>query len=310
MITGDSSNIGDTADYAFLFSGDSMINLGSLGGTLSAGLAINSTGEVVGYSALNNNVGTDAFLYSNGAMTDIEYPGAFDTYAYSINDSGQIVGLYRIGTAGTSQAFLYSNGTFTDLGIVGSAQAINNAGQIAGYGSFSDGLRAFLYSGGVTTELGAPLSGQFCYSSGANGINNLGQVVGGEIWNDVVTLCGETYNEHAFVYDDGTLTDIGMLGGSYPLASAQSINDVGQVVGTSSTTPWSPTLSAAKSHAFLYSNDVMQDLNSLIDPRSPLATYVTLTDATAINNNGVITANGLDSRTGSSKHAYVLTPAP
>ena len=35
MITGDSSNIGDTADYAFLFSGDAMINLGSLGGTLS-----------------------------------------------------------------------------------------------------------------------------------------------------------------------------------------------------------------------------------------------------------------------------------
>src|SRR5689334_17742521 len=64
------------------------------------------------------------------------------------------------------------------------------------------------------TELGT-LSGGF---STANGINNLGQVVGQSDY-------------HAFLYSGGHLTDLGALpGGNYSWANA--INDNGQIVGT------------------------------------------------------------------------------
>jgi hypothetical protein len=50
----------------------------------------------------------------------------------------------------------------------------------------------------------------------------------------------------------------------------------------------------------------MIDLNTL-DVGSPLAVYVTLTEAVDINDNGWIVANGIDSRTGNT-HAYLLKP--
>jgi hypothetical protein len=53
----------------------------------------------------------------------------------------------------------------------------------------------------------------------------------------------------------------------------------------------------------------MQDLNTFIDPASPLALYVTLTEGRAINDSGSILVNGVDSRTGQT-HAYLLSTAP
>lgn len=49
----------------------------------------------------------------------------------------------------------------------------------------------------------------------------------------------------------------------------------------------------------------MRDLNSLVDPASPSASFVTLTDAAAINCNGDIAANGMDARD-QRTHAYLL----
>jgi hypothetical protein len=48
------------------------------------------------------------------------------------------------------------------------------------------------------------------------------------------------------------------------------------------------------------------DLNTLVDPTDALAPYVTLQEATAINDSGWIVANGVDSRGGN--FAYLLTP--
>jgi hypothetical protein len=60
--------------------------------------------------------------------------------------------------------------------------------------------------------------------------------------------------------------------------------------------------------AFLYRNGTMIDLNTL-DTTSALATYVSLTSAQAINDNGWIVADGVDSRTGQ-QHVYLLSPVP
>ena len=74
-------------------------------------------------------------------------------------------------------------------------------------------------------------------------VNASGQVVG---------MAGVgTGTARAFLYSNGTMTDLGTLGGSYSRANA--INDSGQVAGTA-TTPAGPD------HAFLYSNGMMTDI--------------------------------------------------
>jgi probable HAF family extracellular repeat protein len=59
---------------------------------------------------------------------------------------------------------------------------------------------------------------------------------------------------HAFFWQSGTFTDLGMLGQS---PSATSINDAGQVVGTFTTG------SPAMPHSFLWQNGVWQDLGTM-----------------------------------------------
>ena len=110
-------------------------DLGTLGalasGTHSLANCINDNGDVVGWFYTGSGA-QDAFLYSGRIMEDLG-PG----YANGINNSGQIVG------SKNSQAFLYDDGTMYNLNSLlapGSrwnlydATAVNNKGQIVGYG--------------------------------------------------------------------------------------------------------------------------------------------------------------------------------
>jgi probable HAF family extracellular repeat protein len=176
----------------------------------------------------------------------------------AINDSGQIVGNSALapGSADPVHAFLYQNGVMTDLGTLENsngtsfAQAINNSGQIAGG---SDGIpggrRPFLYSGGQMTDLGT-LPG-YMGSASAFGINNRGQVVGADNLSD--RLGGDPGFAHAFLWQNGSMTDLGTLGGTGSVATA--INDSGQVVGYSTTAD-------GQTDAFLYAGGAMTDLGA------------------------------------------------
>lgn len=139
------------------------------------------------------------------------------------------------------------------------AKALNDVGQVVGTASIAANTasHAFLYSNGLMTDLGT-LGGSPAKAgdvvSVASGINNGGEVVGSSL------VAGNLSNPvwHAFRYKNGVMTDLGTLGGTNTYAVA--INNVGQVVGTSS------LASDSTSHAFLYSNGVMQDLGSNLYP--------------------------------------------
>ena len=95
----------------------------------------------------------------------------------------------------------------------------------------------------TTIELGALPGGTM---AAPRDINNFGHVVG-----SADTATGA---HHAFLWDDGTIIDLGTLGGDRSVAFA--INDHRHIVGTSRT-------ASGAEHAFLWRDGVMIDLGTL-----------------------------------------------
>jgi probable HAF family extracellular repeat protein len=183
--------------HAFVYSGGVMRDLGTFGGSISSGSAINASGQVAGFASLN----------------DLPYPFA------------------------AQHAFLYSNGVLTDLGTLSGTNSrgigINAGGQVTGYSEFIDAAgnvssHAFLYSNGVMTDLGA-MGGR---DSSGSAVNASGQVTGIVTLPDSPTL-GTV--QHAFLYTNGTMQDLNALAGAgavgLTLQLGAAINDSGQVTG-------------------------------------------------------------------------------
>jgi probable HAF family extracellular repeat protein len=312
---------------------------------------LDSTGRVVGVASGGTlfNIQEHAFLYSGGAMRDLHdsvvkaLPSPcwhMSTTAQAITDSGIVIGWIwcRRGYHGSS--FFYHDGAVNIVqgtveaaskpgeflvngdargygihifrfdgegvprdggavgGVTGYASDMNVAGQVVGWSLVdpgTDGSRAWTWTNGQKRDLGT-LGGPF---SRAQAINSVGQVVG--------EADKSKTERHAFLYSDGLMWDLGTLGGPYSVA--HGINSSGQIVGESLAEPEAGGSGSARPHAFLYENGAMKDLNRHL--AGPAATFVTLLQARAINESGMIIANGVDSRrTGmhAGLRAYLLTP--
>ena len=159
QVAGDATTNGDAISNAFLWSKTTgMKNLGKLPGSVnSAAIAMNDLGQVAGYS----DCGTDcahAVLWSKakGSMLDLGVlPGAISSYARGINNVGQVVGLSYYSPVGNHlHAFVWSPSTgMLDLNnlipansgwLLQAANAINDHGQIVGYGTLNGQIEAFL----------------------------------------------------------------------------------------------------------------------------------------------------------------------
>lgn len=112
---------------------------------------INDVGAVTGHDYSSGQ----PYVYQNGVIHDLGASG----YAFGINNGGEVVGV------GDSGAFVYSNGAVQNLNSLipsnsgwslSVARAINNDGQIVGFGTYNGEQAAFLLTPmAVPTSLSA-----------------------------------------------------------------------------------------------------------------------------------------------------------
>jgi probable HAF family extracellular repeat protein len=245
-----------------------LTDLGTLSGGEAEALAINNSGQIVGWASVqtDGDAQEDAFLWTaQGGMQDVFSNANFA----AIDNAGEAAG-----SSITSALIWTETGGIVDLGFlnggsVSGANAINDLGDVVGSSAFSNSNRfehAFVWNSARGMQDIGTLGGN---NSWALGINNHRQVVG------YSSLPGDNAS-HAFLWTSaGGMRDLGTLGGS--VSSAQAINDSGAIVGGSRLP------GDTMSHAFVWTESKgMQDLGTLGGSNSI---------AVAINNSGEVVGN-------------------
>lgn len=266
-----------------------IFSLGGFGGTQGYAAMVNNRGQIAGGSS--NTTPDDygflqwfpvatqmrAFVWERGRMKDLGTLGGSDAWATVITDSGLVLG--RSFTSNTPNPdsgfptldpFLWDGHRMIDLGNLGGDISwpwwVNNQGQVVGYSLDATGtVHAFLWDRGRIINIGAPGD----YSSGAFWINEAGVITGFD------NLSGD--NPGAALWNHGRETILGTLPGYDGWAQGSSVNNAQQVVG------WSIS-DDGTTHAFLWENGDMVDLNALLQP----STDIVVTSPVQIDDRGEI----------------------
>jgi probable HAF family extracellular repeat protein len=329
---------GDTTQHAELWLPGLHLDLGTLGGPNSSVIFANRSdrGEIVGiaetgdmdplgetwscagafFPTITHHICL-GFVWQNGVMTALSTLGGNNGVAASVNNLGQVVGWAENAvhdpTCVSPQVLQFEAviwgpekdqiqqlpplpGDFDTA-----ATAINDKGQVVGISGTCDvAVGAFSAKHAVLWREGRPMDLGSIGGHGWNtptSINSRGQIVGfanlpGDLTNGKLSI-----NFHAFLWTkERGMRDLGVLPGD-AISEALGINEDGQVVGVSFAAGFKSP------RAFLWQDDVMTDLNTLIRSGSKL----TLTIAGDINDRGEITGTASDSSTGTSP-AFLAVP--
>jgi probable HAF family extracellular repeat protein len=315
-------------------------DLGTLGGGSSEASAMNSQGEVVGWSKTGAGQ-THGFVYRASGMVDLgTLAGGAYSYATAINDRGQVLGYGGINAsapqfAERTSSFLWENGSmrtidgfycpcsFGERYATAAANGISRATLIP---EVAKSMRGVLYAYRWVDDQasGVVVRPSSLSTSSAYGVNDRGQVVGQR-------------DGRAFLCQNGETLDLGTLPGD-SASRARGINASGQVIGESiaadgasrailwragamvavGTLPGDVTSRArginaaaqvvgdsvaadGASRAFHWKNGAMSDLNTSV----PTGSGWVLTAASAINDMGQISGTGLYN---GGTRAFLLTP--
>jgi probable HAF family extracellular repeat protein len=274
-----------------------------LAATTSQAFGANEEGQVAGIADVTGGATSHAFLWQNGVMTDLDALNGEAGYSYAqlVNERHQVVGGSTTAD-GNFHAVLWDRGAITDLGTLGGPNSfgngINERGQIVGGITVSDVVNpilAFPPYYGALWDRGEIVNLTPGVPAAAFNINNRNQVVG----RILVPDAKEGGVAHAFLWQEGVLTDLGVPAGD-DNSEANSLNNNGQVVGDSGVgfiEGYSPD------RALLWNDGVRADLNTLI----PADSGYHLVVAFALNARGEIVVCAVQKSTGH-VHAALLTP--
>ncbi|MBV9769364.1 MAG: hypothetical protein JOZ32_07325 [Bryobacterales bacterium] len=275
-----------------------LTDLGPAGNMFSQANQANNNGFVAGLATVAGGA-QHSYMWYEGIYADIGGLGGTNSGAGGVNNSGQVMGgaetatkdpnnenFCGYGTGLQCLVYEWQNGVITALPTLGGTNAgwggINNEGEIAGVAETT--VRDLMCPAGVAPNGIGPLVldfepviwgpgpaqiRQLPLPSGdtvgyAFAINDNGQAVGMTGTCATTTLPGPAASLHAVLWENGAVTDLGNLGGTYNPAAlgvgnlAIGINNKGQVVGSSA------IAGSAHNHAFLWTWETgMQDLGTL-----------------------------------------------
>jgi uncharacterized protein (TIGR03437 family) len=309
------------SSHGFLYASGVLTDMGQTSEpTVPTG--VNDSGVVVGaYVHINLEAGVSVapFIFQNGSIqTFVGVPS--NAAPFGLTNAGQSAAT-QILAGGfnffiSSQAFFITGaGTSTPLASGGGSQGV--AFGISPSGDWVAGgtanviaqqlasLKGSLWHNGTLQAL--PASPNFDYAS-ATSVNDSGMAAGMGFTFDFAQLEDRNASGHAVLFNNGAVTDLGTLPADRNSAGL-GINNSGTVVGYSTTQTPDVSLftaallepASADSHAFVYTNGAMYDLNRQLVNGSGWQ----LTSAAAINNAGQIVGTGIIQE---QQHAFLLTP--
>jgi probable HAF family extracellular repeat protein len=228
----------DGVERGFLISGGKLSRLPRPKGSQNEWVsALNAKGDVCGFGHTADGE-PQACLWPKGAAAPVDlhslikkaYPQATQSRALGINDQGMVVG-EALEDEESGRAFLYAAGKVTILQFLGAkasgADAINNAGAVAGWANPGKGGHLVLYQAGKAQDLGL-LTG---YSDmNPTAINGRGEIIGFAQESD-----NSEKPDRAFLYRAGKIQDLtGLLpaGSGITVNTPRALNSKGQIAAS------------------------------------------------------------------------------
>jgi uncharacterized membrane protein len=264
---------------------------------LQAGIytaSLNNHSEIAGAALFDGAY--QGFLWRRGHVTLLSpTPNGFYFFAEDINDRSQIVGE-------SEQTYLLDRRGYTaleDSAFTSGPSRINKHGAVVG-NVWDESLRTVLWQNGVRTKLEWLPGGT---QSFATDINDRGQIAGTVSSIEIIGEFLVIHWEQAALWHEGQVQALPWVKPDEDdQALALNLNNNGLVVG------YERKGRADDYFAVIWCNGAALDLNSLIATDDPLRPYVTLTQASLVNERDEIVAYGRDSRNPTASQPYMLTP--